>query len=166
MFCFNIFNRYIYVNLYLINIDNKQILTNPKFNYYTYSLFCFHLLIFIWFKFTVIWRTARIWAMFDDILTEENMNRCMYNNYCFEEFWRAWHRSFNVWLIRYIFIPLGGSKYKSINIWIIFTFVALWHDLKLNLLLWGWFICIFLIPEIFVKNYFNKEKVKIYFLFF
>lgn len=157
--CFEIFNRYIYVNLYLTNPNNSYVLKNEKFNYYSYSLFCFFLLIFIWFKFTVIWRTARIWAMFDDILTEENMNRCMYNNYCFEGFWRAWHRSFNVWLIRYIFIPLGGSSYKFLNVWIVFTFVALWHDLQLKLLLWGWFICFFMIPEIFVKKIFNSDKV-------
>lgn len=157
--CFEIFNRYIYVNLYLTNPNNSYVLKNEKFNYYSYSLFCFFLLIFIWFKFTVIWRTARIWAMFDDILTEENMNRCMYNNYCFEGFWRAWHRSFNVWLIRYIFVPLGGSSYKFLNVWIVFTFVALWHDLQLKLLLWGWFICFFMIPEIFVKKIFNGEKV-------
>jgi D-alanyl-lipoteichoic acid acyltransferase DltB (MBOAT superfamily) len=157
--CFSYFNRYIYVNLFLTNSNNSHILQNDKFNYYSYSLFCFFLLIFIWFKFTVIWRSARVYAMFDNILTEENMNRCMYNNYCFEGFWRAWHRSFNVWLIRYIFIPLGGSKYKFINIWIIFTFVALWHDIKINLLLWGWFICVFMIPEIFVKSFFSRKEV-------
>lgn len=157
--CFTYFNRYIYVNLFLTNSENSYILQNKKFDYYSYSLFCFFLLIFIWFKFTVIWRTARIYAMFDNIITEENMNRCMYNNYSFEGFWRAWHRSFNVWLIRYIFIPLGGSKYKFISIWIIFTFVALWHDVKLNLLLWGWFICVFMIPEIFVKSFFNRKEV-------
>jgi len=162
--CFEIFNRKIYVNLYLTNPNNSYVLKNEKFNYYSYSLFCFFLLIFIWFKFTVIWRTARIWAIFDDVLTEENMNRCMYDNYCFEGFWRAWHRSFNVWLIRYIFIPLGGSSYKFLNVWIIFTFVALWHDLQLKLLLWGWFICFFMIPEIFVKKIFNSEKV--IFIFF
>jgi D-alanyl-lipoteichoic acid acyltransferase DltB (MBOAT superfamily) len=108
----------------------------------------------------VIWRTARIWAWFDGILTEENMNRCVYNNYCFEGFWRAWHRSFNIWLIRYIYIPLGGAKTKIFNLWIIFSFVALWHDLKINLLIWGWFICFFLVPEILVKNYFNKDNMK------
>jgi D-alanyl-lipoteichoic acid acyltransferase DltB (MBOAT superfamily) len=85
----------------------------------------------------------------------------MYNNYCFEEFWRAWHRSFNVWLIKYIYLPLGGKNCKILNIWIVFSFVALWHDLKLNLLFWGWFICIFLIPEILVKNYLSQEKVQL-----
>jgi D-alanyl-lipoteichoic acid acyltransferase DltB (MBOAT superfamily) len=157
--CFEIFNSLVYVNAYLTNYYNKYIW--QEFDYYTYSVFCFFLLIFIWFKFTIIWRTSRLWAWMDGIYTEENMNRCMYNNYSFEGFWRAWHRSFNIWLIRYIFIPLGGSKFKVINIWVVFSFVALWHDLQLNLLIWGWFICLFLMPEILVKNYFNKEKVNI-----
>ena len=99
-----------------------------------------------------------MWAWFDGVFTEENMNRCVYNNYCFEEFWRAWHRSFNIWLIRYIYIPLGGTKKKVLNMWVVFSFVALWHDLKLNLLIWGWFICFFLVPEIGVKIYFNQKK--------
>jgi len=155
--CFEVFNSYIYVNAYLTNKYNKFIW--ESFDHYTYSAFCFFLLIFIWFKFTVIWRTSRIWAWLDGIYTEENMNRCICNNYSFEGFWRAWHRSFNIWLIKYIFIPLGGSKYKVANIWVVFSFVALWHDLQLNLLIWGWFICLFMMPEILVKNYFNSSKV-------
>lgn len=156
--CFEIFNSLIYVNAYLTAKQNQHLW--EQFDYHTYASFCFYLLIFIWFKFTIIWKTTRIWAWLDGIKTEENMNRCMYNNYCFEGFWRAWHRSFNVWLIRYIFIPLGGSKYKLFSIWVIFSFVALWHDLKLNLLIWGWFICLFLIPEILMKNFFNEKRVK------
>jgi D-alanyl-lipoteichoic acid acyltransferase DltB (MBOAT superfamily) len=157
--CFEIFNSFIYVNAYLTNSYNKFLW--GEFDYYTCALFCFFLLIFIWFKFTIIWRTSRTWAWLDGILTEENMNRCIINNYSYEGFWRAWHRSFNVWLTRYIYIPLGGSKYKIYNIWIVFNFVALWHDLQLNLLLWGWFICLFFVPEIMVKQYFNKEEVTI-----
>jgi D-alanyl-lipoteichoic acid acyltransferase DltB (MBOAT superfamily) len=42
--------------------------------------------------------------------------------------------------------------------WIVFSFVALWHDLQLNLLIWGWFICFALIPEMIVKNYFTKPQ--------
>ena len=88
------------------------------------------------------------------------MNRCMCNNYSFEGFWRSWHRGFNQWLIRYIFIPLGGSKYKLYNIWVVFTFVAIWHDMNLNLIMWAWVICLSLMPEMLIKNYFKKEKVK------
>lgn len=34
------------------------------------------------------------------------------------------------WAWRYLYIPLGGSKWRLINVWIIFTFVAIWHDLE------------------------------------
>jgi hypothetical protein len=52
-------------------------------------------LIFIWLKFLTIWRIARSIALLDGINCPENMNRCVYNNYCFEGFWRSWHRGFN-----------------------------------------------------------------------
>ena len=161
-FIFELFNHYIYVNCFFTNNYNKFVLKDSEknFNYFYLALFSFNNLTFLWLKFTVIWRTARIWAWFDGILTEENMNRCVYNNYCFEGFWRAWHRSFNIWLIRYIYIPLGGAKTKIFNLWIIFSFVALWHDLKINLLIWGWFISFFFVPEILVKNYFKKDNMK------
>lgn len=57
-----------------------------------------------------------------------------------------------------MFIPLGGSKYKIYNIWIVFGFVAVWHDLSLNLLAWGWGMCIFIMPEVLAKQYFNLKK--------
>ena len=41
-------------------------------------------------------------------------------------FWKGWHASFNQWLVRYIYVPLGGSSMRLLNIWLIFTFVALW----------------------------------------
>ena len=131
---------------------------------------------FLWNKFVVIWRIPRTWALFDDIESPENMNRCMMNNNCFEGFWRGWHRGFNVkfelniiynlilfiikqWLIRYIFVPLGGSKFKLFNIWAVFTYVALWHDFDLNLLIWAWFVCFALISEIMIKGFFNSKKI-------
>ena len=41
-------------------------------------------------------------------------------------FWKGWHASFNQWLVRYIYVPLGGSSMRLLSIWPIFTFVALW----------------------------------------
>lgn len=86
------------------------------------------------------------------------MPRCLNNCHSLETFWKNWHASFNKWLVRYIFqlfiwsfpalwlilkcitengynhrymyIPLGGSRRKLLNVWPIFTFVALWHDLE------------------------------------
>lgn len=148
-------------NIYLPTIANnpanRSIL--DSFGPYEIIVTSFCVLKWIWLKFTVIWRYFRIWALFDGIESPENMNRCMCNNYCFEGFWRSWHRAFNQWLIRYLFIPLGGTKYKIYNIWVIFGFVAIWHDLSLNLLAWGWGMCLLIMPEVMVKAYFARPNM-------
>ncbi|KAL6516414.1 hypothetical protein OROGR_019719 [Orobanche gracilis] len=58
------------------------------------------------------------------------MPRCVNNCYNLDSFWKNWHASFNEWLVRYVYIPFGGSQKKMLNVWVIFTFVAVWHDLE------------------------------------
>ncbi|KAI8093031.1 MBOAT, membrane-bound O-acyltransferase family-domain-containing protein [Halteromyces radiatus] len=115
-------------------------------------------LVIIWMKLLILWRFFRLWALVDGIWTEENMVRCMSNNFSAQRFWKSWHRTFNRWLIRYVYIPLGGAKYFMFNMWIVFTFVALWHDIELKLLAWGWLICLFLLPEIIASQLFSYKK--------
>ncbi|KAI7865139.1 MBOAT, membrane-bound O-acyltransferase family-domain-containing protein [Spinellus fusiger] len=117
----------------------------------------FNLLI-IWMKLLIPWRFFRLWALMDGLWPEENMVRCMSNNFSAQRFWKSWHRSFNLWTIRYIYIPLGGSKYMIYNIWIVFTFVAVWHDIELKLFAWGWLICLFLVPEIVASRVYSFAK--------
>ncbi|CAG8486600.1 11199_t:CDS:10 [Ambispora leptoticha] len=112
----------------------------------------------IWLKLLIIWRFFRFWAMADGMEVAENMTRCMSNNYSAQGFWRSWHRSFNLWNIRYIYIPLGGSKRQILNILIVFTFVALWHDISLRLLAWSWLIWLFILPESFAQKIFLIKK--------
>ena len=45
------------------------------------------------------------------------------------------------------------------NMWVVFTFVALWHDIELKLLAWGWLICLFLMPELIASSLFSFKKV-------
>lgn len=139
------------------NTENRHIL--ESFKPYELIVVSYLILKWIWLKFTVLWRYFRIWALLDGIESPENMGRCMSNSYCFEGFWRMWHRAFNQWLIRYLFVPLGGSKFKIYNIWVVFGFVAIWHDLTLNLLAWGWGMCLFIMPEVLVKAYFASPKM-------
>ena len=155
-----IFNHFIYVNALLNNPSNKDALEQFKEDYpkYIYFFLIFNTLVDVFMKYEVIWKISRLWGWMDGICCEENINRCIYNNYSFEGFWRQWHRSFNIWLIRYMYIPMGGSKKKFINTFIIFSFVALWHEVKLHLLVWGWTIYLTLIPEIIIKRYFNKKE--------
>ena len=115
----------------------------------------------IWLKLLLPWRFFRLWAMADGIETPENMLRCMSNNYSALAFWRAWHRSFNRWIIRYIYIPLGGSKRPIMNTLAVFTFVAFWHDISLKLLAWGWLVTLFILPEVLARMIMPPKRVSL-----
>nr|GMD42326.1 putative membrane-bound O-acyltransferase C24H6.01C isoform X1 [Ipomoea batatas] len=94
---------------------------------------------FMWLKFFLIWRYFRFWSLVNGIEPPENMPRYMY-------------------------IPLGGSGRKLLNVWVVFTFVAIWHDLEWKLLSWAWLTCIFFIPEMIVKSTANAFKVMLCYL--
>ncbi|XP_074571099.1 membrane-bound O-acyltransferase gup1 [Curcuma longa] len=115
---------------------------------------------FMWLKFFLIWRYFRFWSLMAGIETPENMPRCLNNCYDLETFWKSWHSSFNKWIVRYMYIPLGGSHRKLLNVWVIFTFVALWHDLEWKLLSWAWLTCVFFVPEIVIKSYISNVHVQ------
>jgi D-alanyl-lipoteichoic acid acyltransferase DltB (MBOAT superfamily) len=108
-------------------------------------------MIIFWLKFLVIWRFFRLWALADGVDVPENMTRCICNNYDLVGFWRNWHASYNQWLVRYMYIPLGGGAWRAANVWVIFTFVAVWHDLELRLLGWAWLMALLFTPELAVK---------------
>ncbi|RAL67863.1 hypothetical protein DID88_008589 [Monilinia fructigena] len=61
---------------------------------------------------------------------------------------------------------MGGSSSRNwkaqvrsiINYLAVFTFVALWHDISLNLLVWGWLIVFFMLPEVIAGMLFPRKK--------
>lgn len=114
-------------------------------------------LIIIWLKLLIPWRFFRLWSLLDGVDPPENMVRCMSNNYSTLEFWRSWHRSYNLWIVRYLYIPLGGSNNMILSTIIVFTFVALWHDLSFKLLTWGWLVSFFVLPEVIAKKVFANS---------
>eukprot|EP00039_Didymoeca_costata_P014721 m.240521 g.240521 ORF g.240521 m.240521 type:complete len:562 (+) comp16082_c0_seq8:99-1784(+) len=127
--------------------------------------------LFLYLKFLCIWRFFRAWALFDDIYPPENMPQCIIATTGVATFWKGWHSSFNKWLVRYVYIPLGGSFKgakngvlnvfrRVVNVAVVFTFVAVWHDQTLSLLAWGWLLVICFTPELIVKYYFGLEKYK------
>ena len=163
MYLFRLLFAYLLLELYVHFLYLPAIANNPRnkrlwgsFSSYELAISSYLILMWIWLKFLVIWRFFRLWAICDGIESPENMGRCITSTYCIEEFWRMWHRAFNQWLVRYLFVPLGGSRYKVYNVWVVFGFVAIWHDLRLHLLVWGWGICLFLVPEGLAKAYFNR----------
>jgi D-alanyl-lipoteichoic acid acyltransferase DltB (MBOAT superfamily) len=87
------------------------------------------------------------------------MIRCMANNYSTLGFWRSWHRSYNLWIVRYIYVPVGGAKRAIPATLLVFTFVGLWHDLSLKLLTWAWLVTFFIVPELACRAIFTEKKV-------
>ncbi|WFD32548.1 glycerol transporter [Malassezia sp. CBS 17886] len=112
------------------------------------SMIGFWNLMFMWLKLLIPWRVFRLWAALDGVDTPENMIRCMANNYSVLGFWRSWHRSFNLWVVRYIYVPIGGSRNLLPAVLLVFSFVAVWHDLSFTLLTWAWLITLFVAPEL------------------
>ncbi|KAI2705258.1 hypothetical protein CBS147317_2210 [Penicillium roqueforti] len=157
---------------------------NPDWSVFTpgqLSMLAFFNLHIIWLKLLIPWRFFRLWALVDGIDPPENMVRCMSNNYSALAFWRGWHRSYNRWIVRYIYIPLGGGgdgrrspgapkpassrqsnfmgKFLQIrNFLLVFTFVALWHDINLRLLMWGWLVTLFVLPEVLGGMFFPAYR--------
>lgn len=123
------------------------------------AIVCYLLLKVMWMKFLLIWRFFRLWALLEGITPPENMTRCMSNNHSLEHFWKGWHSSFNKWIVRYLYKPLGGRERQVRSVWVIFLFVALWHDMEVKLLLWGLLNAFFYVVEVTIKKAVVYSKV-------
>ena len=149
--------------MYMVAIFHAK----PSWSQYTpaqLSMLGFFNLKHIWLKLLIPWRFFRLWSLLDGIDPPENMVRCMSDNYSVMQFWRGWHRSFNKWSLRYLYIPLGGStqgKFRAVGGYLaVFTFIAIWHDIQLRLLMWGWLVTLFVLPEIIAAYIFPPRKWK------
>lgn len=60
---------------------------------------------------------------------------------------------------RYIYVPVGGSRRPYLSTLVVFTFVALWHDLTFRLLIWGWLITLVVAPEMAARRLIPSSKV-------
>ena len=120
-------------------------------------------LFYMWLKFLLIWRFFRIWSLLLGIETPENMTRCVLNNYSIAKFWKGWHSSFNLWIVRYIYIPLGGKNQgvftQLLNISLVFLFVALWHDLDWRVFHWAFLVSLVFVPELVGTMVFKKMRI-------
>ncbi|CAE8647970.1 unnamed protein product [Polarella glacialis] len=123
------------------------------------ALYVFMILNVMWLKFLVIWRFARLWALCDGFECIENMQRCVCNNYSIIGFWKGWHVSFNRWLVRYLYVPLGGRKWRWANVWLVFGFVAIWHDAEVKLLAWGMLNAGFLAMEHLAGSFWQSSTL-------
>lgn len=61
-------------------------------------------------------------------------------------------------LSSYIYIPVGGSRNILPAVFLVFTFVALWHDLSFTLLAWAWLVTLFIAPEVLARYLLPSHK--------
>lgn len=68
-----------------------------------------------------------------------------------QEFWRRWHISLTDWFKKYIYIPLGGNRVKSIiwirNVLCVWILTGLWHGPFSSYMAWGLYQATLLILE-------------------
>ncbi|GAB2281284.1 hypothetical protein Dimus_015886 [Dionaea muscipula] len=146
LFLVELMTHFCYYNAFALSDMWKQLSAVDVF------IIGYGVLNFMWLKFLLIWRYFRLWSLINGLDCPENMPKCINNCYNLESFWKNWHASYNKWLVRYMYIPLGGTRTKVLNVWIIFTFVAVWHDLEWKLLSWAWLTCVFFVPEMLLKS--------------
>lgn len=78
------------------------------------------------------------------------------------EFWRRWHISLGSFFRDYVYIPLGGSRCKSLlanyrNLFVVWFLTGLWHGASWNFVLWGlYFGFLIAVERIFLSNLLNK----------
>ncbi|KAG0638989.1 glycerol uptake protein 1 [Tuber brumale] len=146
--------------LYVVAIS-KTGYTYDSWSSYTpfqLSMIVYFNLHIIWLGLLIPWRFFRLWALVDHVDPPENMLRCMSNHCSALAFWRARHRSFNRWIVRYIYIPFGGASRPIMNVVAVFTLVALWHDLSFKPLAWGWLVVLFVIQELVCQKVFPERR--------
>jgi D-alanyl-lipoteichoic acid acyltransferase DltB (MBOAT superfamily) len=152
-----IYNHFLFP-IFLFKSKDNQFEPNADISVFYYCFICLNILTFIWLKYTIIWTLFRLWAWSDGIFVEENINRFIYNFYSIELFFRGINRSLNRWMVRYIYIPLGGKNKKYVNIWIVFGFWYLILDYKnIDYAVFALCCCLFIDLEMFVRNTFIEK---------
>lgn len=75
------------------------------------------------------------------------------------EFWRRWHISLSSFFRDYVYIPLGGNRFRHIrNLFAVWLLTGLWHGSGLNFIAWGLFYGVILFIE---KTFFGGILKKI-----
>ena len=65
------------------------------------------------------------------------------------DFWRRWHISFSSWIRDYLYIPLGGSKGKTVFGYALVLLIAMglsgfWHGASWHFVIWGLYYALLL----------------------
>lgn len=79
------------------------------------------------------------------------------------EFWRRWHMTLGKWFLRYVYIPLGGSrvgKFRgTLNLLAVWIFTGVWHGATFNFIIWSVFLFVLIfIEKLGLKKILDKVK--------
>lgn len=95
-----------------------------------------------------------------------------YTSRSMSEFWRRWHMTLGQWFLKYVYIPLGGSrsgeKETVRNLFIVWFLTGIWHGATANFILWSMFIFLLISMEkLWLGKYLGKGRVwpHVYFVF-
>ncbi|XP_078000729.1 protein-cysteine N-palmitoyltransferase HHAT-like [Glandiceps talaboti] len=90
-------------------------------------------------KYVVMFGLPRTIALFDHI-TAPHQPACVSALYTFQDMWRYFDRGLHSWLVKYIYIPCGGSKHglfvQLLSSLMCFAYVAYWHGGENYLFVW------------------------------
>lgn len=78
-----------------------------------------------------------------------------------QDFWKRWHISLSSWLRDYLYIPLGGSRGTSFqvyrNLMLTMLIGGLWHGARGNFILWGGYQGLLLCVHRFLFRRYGKR---------
>ncbi|EPY36262.1 glycerol uptake protein [Angomonas deanei] len=120
----------------------------------------YYVLAHLWLKFSFIWKSARLYSIWCGVEPPEDMRRCFSNTLTVRDFWRDWHASFNLWIVRYMYIPMGGKANILYSLFPIFLFIAMWHDPALHLIKWALCIVVVFILELVGQQGYERVLAK------
>lgn len=152
--------------LKVVVADNLADLVSAKFNYVesqTGGALFFALFLFAFQLYSDFNGYSKMAMGLAQLLGFKLMNNFNYPfvSSSFNEFWKRWHISLSQWIRDYVFIPLGGTRGKTIKIvltiFITFFVVGLWHGATINYVLWGVLSGLLLIGEFLLTKYIIKN---------
>lgn len=81
----------------------------------------------------------------------ENFN-CPYMATSISDFWKKWHISLTKWFTKYLYIPLGGSRVKTVgrhifNLFVVWLATGMWHGSSMTFIVWAMIYFVFQMLE-------------------
>ncbi|KAI8507328.1 hypothetical protein Bbelb_147080 [Branchiostoma belcheri] len=97
---------------------------------------------FLHVKYVIFYGLTSALAMLDGVGTP-TLPRCVSTCYSFRTTWKYFDSGLNIFLVRYVYIPMGGSRkgllWQLIGSTACFTFVCFWHGGHDNIIMWSVF---------------------------